>query len=104
MCYHVNCLLVSEKEIKYLYKRFMVLDPSCTSGAFIDDVLHLPEFAFNPVAAGLVPLYATWDEENPNDRDKARLHLNQFIQLMFLLHPNTPDKEKLRSNLFNRNQ
>ena len=90
-------LVVSEREIKFLSKRFLLLDPTGTQGVTIDDVLGLPELALNPVAAGLVPLYATWDEEDPKDRDKARVHLNQFIQLMSLLSPNTTDKEKLQS-------
>lgn len=83
--------------MKYLSKRFRLFDPSGTEGAAIDDILGLPELALNPIASGLVPLYATWDEENPKDRDKARVHLSQFVQMMSLLSPNTSDKEKLQS-------
>jgi Ca2+-binding EF-hand superfamily protein len=91
------CLIVSETEIKFLVKRFLCLDPTGTQGVAIDDILDLPELALNPVVAGLVPLYATWDEEDPKDRDKARVHLSNFIHMMSLLSPKTSVKEKLQS-------
>eukprot|EP00118_Oscarella_pearsei_P012215 m.88093 g.88093 ORF g.88093 m.88093 type:complete len:135 (+) comp36559_c0_seq6:230-634(+) len=56
----------------------------------------MAEFSILPALQGLVPLYAVLPDDDPSDRDRARLYVKEYIQLMSLLSPRTPESEKLQ--------
>jgi serine/threonine-protein phosphatase 2B regulatory subunit len=79
-------VVVSQKEIKKLYRRFQRLDKDATGRISTDELLSIPEFAMNPLAPRIVELFMKQDD---------RISFRRFVQCLAIFHENAPLQDKI---------
>ncbi|KAH3760376.1 calcineurin regulatory subunit B [Pelomyxa schiedti] len=82
-----SCPQYSTKEIRRLYKRFCRIDREHRGTVNPSDLMHIPEFAMNPLCSRLVALFPAKD---------GFVNFKQFAETLAVFHPNTRAEEKLK--------
>lgn len=85
---HARAKTVEVKDVKRLFKRFKNIDRNHRGFVSRGDVLHLPEFAMNPLRGRLLDLFPAGDGGTINFR--------QFCQGLALFHPHAPLHDKFQ--------
>jgi len=86
-CSNFSCI-VSQREIKKLYKRFKRLDRDNFGRITIDSLLSIPELAMNPLATRIISLF--------DSRHDDLISFKQFIETLSIMSEKGSREDKLK--------
>jgi len=79
--------IVSQKEIKKLFKRFTRLDKSQSGRINKDEFLAIPELAMNPLAHRVIAIFDLHKDD--------QVSFKQFVKTLSIFSPKTSEEGKL---------
>lgn len=98
----VDCL-VSNTEIKRLYRRFQQLDRQSLGSILPEDLLSIPELAMNPLSKHLLEFIfkniTNSSDEIVDEKRSIGMDFENFVDVMSVFHKDTSLEIKFKCNM-----